>query len=149
MDTTTTTVSPLKRRAVLSSLDVNAMPHIISSPTTLKNKMADGHVPSVAAQGKKRVSMGDSPAAKKTCLSDSTGAVRSRTNSPDMSSVFDNGSEASAEDASWATNATEPSDAGLVPVVNTVERRAGGLTREQAREVRPSLMPPTPKKKYC
>ncbi|CEJ81994.1 hypothetical protein VHEMI02088 [[Torrubiella] hemipterigena] len=124
-------VSPLKRRAALASLDANAMPHSASSPTSTKHRTLSASSPT----SKKRVSLGASPAPKKTCLADSTTAsARSRTNSPDVSSVFDNASEGSGEDSSWGTVATEPADVGAAMPVTLSVPRASVLTREQARE---------------
>lgn len=62
-------------------------------------------------------------------------SARSRTHSPDASSVFD---ASGAEDATWVTTATEPDAAAAVmPVAPVVRpRAAAALTREQAREVR-------------
>lgn len=114
--------SPIKRRA-LAPLNANA---------TMS--------PSAVPDSKKRASLAnDTPAAKKTCLDLSstatTTAARSRTTSP-VSSVFDNNSE--GEDSSWAT---EHSDAGAAAAAAALmalppPARTGGLTRDQAREVR-------------
>ncbi|KAM3530473.1 hypothetical protein NHJ13051_001306 [Beauveria bassiana] len=59
----------------------------------------------------------------------STTTARSRTHSPDVSSVFD---ASAAEDATWLTAATEPDVAAQTPPM--VVARPGALTREQARE---------------
>lgn len=87
----------------------------------------------------------DSPAAKKSRLEDAGSesaapstqdSSRSRTHSPDASSVFDT---SAAEDASWSTTATEP-DVQLQlqqmqAVIPGARARGVPLTREQAREV--------------
>ncbi len=115
--------------------------------------------PAFSSSGTKR-SVGDhhqqqySPAAKKSRLEDYDGpdadklqqsapstqdSSRSRTHSPDASSVFDT---SAAEDASWSTAATEP-DVQLqlqqlhaaIPGSRPPLTRGVPLTREQAREV--------------
>ncbi|KAM3501026.1 hypothetical protein MY10362_005891 [Beauveria mimosiformis] len=60
----------------------------------------------------------------------STTTARSRTHSPDASSVFD---ASAAEDATWLTAATEP-DVVAAQTPPMVVARPGALTREQARE---------------
>ncbi len=70
------------------------------------------------------------PALSTTTTTRQDSASRSRTHSPDASSVFD--SSCAAEDASWATAATEPD----VLYASAASRpRVVALTREQAREV--------------
>ncbi|RFU73557.1 whi5 like domain-containing [Trichoderma arundinaceum] len=138
--------SPMKRRAVLGSLDANAA---LSTPISNKTIMIGSSMlltPSAllvssplleveSAKGKKRVAEGDteevvdeSPVAKKTCVD---GATRSRSPSIETSSLFDT----SSGDASWATSTTEPdliaAATAAVPLATT---RPRALTREQARE---------------
>ncbi|KAM3515187.1 hypothetical protein MY11210_001199 [Beauveria gryllotalpidicola] len=60
----------------------------------------------------------------------STTTARSRTHSPDASSIFDT---SAAEDATWLTAATEP-DVVAAQTPPMVVARPGALTREQARE---------------
>ncbi|KAM3445476.1 hypothetical protein NHJ13734_000389 [Beauveria thailandica] len=60
----------------------------------------------------------------------STTTARSRTHSPDASSVFD---ASATEDATWLTAATEP-DVVAAQTPPMVVARPGALTREQARE---------------
>lgn len=96
----------------------------------------------------------ESPAAKKSKLDEqedvtpastqmsSAAEERSRTHSPDASSVFDN---SGAEDATWVTTATEPDVLAMhaaLPSTVVVARPPQTLTREQAREV---CFPPGPR----
>ncbi|XWW97471.1 hypothetical protein V2A60_005453 [Cordyceps javanica] len=85
-------------------------------------------------QANKRSKLGhaDTPAPAPTQSSTATTA-RSRTHSPDASSVFD---ASGAEDATWVTTATEPDLVGpfFAAVPTTPPVRARALTREQARE---------------
>ncbi|KAM5366698.1 hypothetical protein ACJZ2D_010374 [Fusarium nematophilum] len=98
------TCSPTKRRA-LAPLDANAL----ASPKTLFKPGAGAASSPVkmAIEGRKRLlemegAAGSSPAGKKPCLGRDEDASE-RSASPDVSSVFDT----SANDASWATAATE------------------------------------------
>ncbi|KAL7950894.1 hypothetical protein V8C42DRAFT_307872 [Trichoderma barbatum] len=136
------TASPMKRRAVLGSLDANAAlttpiaskmirmgPSMLLTPSALlvSSPMMDIE----SAKGIKRTAEEDeeevvdeSPVPKKTCVD---GATRSRSPSLETSSVFDS----SAGDASWATAATEPD---ATAAATTAVTRPRALTREQARE---------------
>ncbi|KAF4460000.1 hypothetical protein FALBO_13235 [Fusarium albosuccineum] len=153
--TTTTTNSPARRRA-LAPLDSNALaaPKILFKPGTT----APGHSPvKMAIEGRKRMleleGAAASPAGKKACLGRDEDASE-RSASPDVSSVFDT----SANDASWATAATEPdaitlaatattmlaattAAASTTPALATTSAsssqeylRRGTLTRQQVRE---------------
>ncbi|KAM0263065.1 hypothetical protein ACHAQJ_001444 [Trichoderma viride] len=135
--------SPMKRRAVLGSLDANAA---LTTPTASKMIMIGSPMlltPSAllvssplrdieSAKGKKRtaeegeeVVVDVSPVPKKTCVD---GATRSRSHSLETSSLFDT----STENTSWATTTTEPDLAAAeIPLAIT---RPRALTREQARE---------------
>ncbi|KAM4057117.1 whi5 like domain-containing protein [Hirsutella rhossiliensis] len=129
--------SPLKRRAPLAALDVNVMP---SSPRTAGGKDAvlspafkrdpgsddDGGSPPAGTKRQADAEgMDVSPAAKKACLG--RDEPRSRSHSPDTSSVFDT----SVADASWATMTTTTTEPDLLDRAAPPARR---LTREQARE---------------
>lgn len=89
------------------------------------------HSPSTSATTSFKKSRLDSshPAENTQPVPSSTQDSRSRTHSPDTSSVFD--SSCAAEDASWSTAATEPD----MLYSAASRRRVVALTREQAREV--------------
>ncbi|KAL6696109.1 hypothetical protein J3F84DRAFT_325033 [Trichoderma pleuroticola] len=134
--------SPMKRRAVLGSLDANAA----LSTTPIASKMimmgssmlltpsallvSSPLIGSESSKGKKRTAgeddevVDESPVPKKTCVD---GATRSRSPSLETSSLFDS----SAGDASWTT-ATEPDATAATTLSAATRPRA--LTREQARE---------------
>ncbi|KAK0763027.1 hypothetical protein N5P37_004010 [Trichoderma harzianum] len=135
--------SPMKRRAVLGSLDANAA----LSTTPIASKMimmgssmlltpsallvSSPLIGSESSKGKKRTAgeedeevVDESPVPKKACVD---GATRSRSPSLETSSLFDS----SAGDASWTT-ATEPDAAAATTLLAATRPRA--LTREQARE---------------
>ncbi|KAH7329368.1 hypothetical protein B0I35DRAFT_473981 [Stachybotrys elegans] len=138
--------SPTKRRA-LAPLDANAMSSpktdlkataaAAASYTTSTSPAAATILPLAKssplrdAEGRKRHALAEtsdaSPAAKKTCRERDEDS-RSRSHSPDTSSVFDT----SAGDASWATTATEPDN--MAEPVAPVITRPRALTREEARE---------------
>ncbi|KAK7402907.1 hypothetical protein QQX98_011338 [Neonectria punicea] len=125
------TCSPTKRRA-LAPLDSNAL----ASPKTLfKDGKAPGSPVKRAGDVRKRMFEVDgaaSPVGKKACLGRDEDASE-RSHSPDASSLFDT----SANDASWATNVTEPDAAAPLAAAALQQipfTRPRALTREQARE---------------
>ncbi|KAK7428642.1 hypothetical protein QQZ08_004907 [Neonectria magnoliae] len=125
------TCSPTKRRA-LAPLDSNAL----ASPKALfKDGKALGSPVKRAEDVRKRMFEVDgaaSPVGKKACLRRDEDASE-RSHSPDASSLFDT----SANDASWATNITEPDAAAPLAAAALQQipfTRPRALTREQARE---------------
>ncbi|KAL7911050.1 hypothetical protein GGI35DRAFT_492518 [Trichoderma velutinum] len=140
--------SPMKRRAVLGSLDANAP----LSTTPIASKMimmgssmlltpsallvSSPLIGSESSKGKKRTAgeddgevVDESPVPKKACVD---GATRSRSPSLETSSLFDS----SAADASWTTT-TEPDATAATTLLAAARPRA--LTREQARERDPAI----------
>ncbi|RSL56510.1 hypothetical protein CEP54_008795 [Fusarium duplospermum] len=128
------TCSPSKRRA-LAPLDSNALaPKTLFKPTA---STSSGISPvKMAIEGRKRLlemESAASPAGKKACLGRDEDASE-RSNSPDVSSVFDT----SANDASWATAATENDAAQARTSTSAPASPAptsrGTLTRQQVRQ---------------
>ncbi|RSM03098.1 hypothetical protein CEP52_007572 [Fusarium oligoseptatum] len=131
------TCSPSKRRA-LAPLNSNALaPKTLFKPTA---STSSGISPvKMAIEGRKRLlemesaAAGGSPAGKKACLGRDEDASE-RSNSPDVSSVFDT----SANDASWATAATEndavPARTSTSAPASPAPTSRGTLTRQQVRQ---------------
>ncbi|KAJ4308928.1 hypothetical protein N0V84_011802 [Fusarium piperis] len=136
------TCSPSRRRA-LAPLDSNALASsktLFKPPTT--NPSSGISPVKMAIEGRKRLlemenaAASGGPAGKRACLGRDEDASE-RSNSPDVSSVFDT----SANDASWATAATEH-DAATTTVARTstsapaspAPTSRGTLTRQQVRQ---------------
>ncbi|KAL2693724.1 hypothetical protein Neosp_000287 [[Neocosmospora] mangrovei] len=129
------TCSPSKRRA-LAPLDSNALaPKTLFKAPTANTSSGISPV-KMAIEGRKRLlemesAAASAPAGKKACLGRDEDASE-RSNSPDVSSVFDT----SAGDASWATAATEHDGAARTstsaPASPAPSR--GTLTRQQVRQ---------------
>ncbi|KAI8671620.1 hypothetical protein NW754_006036 [Fusarium falciforme] len=133
------TCSPSKRRA-LAPLDSNALaPKTLFKAPTASTSSGISPV-KMAIEGRKRLlemesAAAASPAGKKACLGRDEDASE-RSNSPDVSSVFDT----SANDASWATAATEHDGAATTVARTSTSAPAspapsrGTLTRQQVRQ---------------
>ncbi|KAL7936351.1 hypothetical protein V8C35DRAFT_297617 [Trichoderma chlorosporum] len=137
--------SPMKRRAVLGSLDANAA--LTTTPIASKVIMRGAPMlltPSAllvssplmggeSSKGMKRAAergeevVDDSPVPKKTCVD---GTTRSRSPSLEASSMFDS----SAGEASWTTTTEPDIAAATVAATLLAAARPRSLTREQARE---------------